>query len=327
MRFSHIYIEEEISSHPRTIAIKEQFPDAKIISIRSYKNVFNPTNQNFQIQKLSKKLILARKRDQFFYPGSPLTDTFKRGKFYYNSLIMNCVYNCDYCYLQGMYNSSHIVVFVNLEDFFEHTLELLKEEKKITLCISYDTDLLALERIVPYTEEWIRFASIYKDITIEIRTKSNSYSKLSHLTPIPNIILAWTLSPNSVVNQYERGTPSLNRRLESLKAAILDGWSTRICLDPILHVQNWKFIYKSFIESIFSVPELKNIDEITFGVFRINSEYLKKIKKMRSDSDVIFYPYKKNGNIETYKKEVENKIKEFIFSELSNHLPKEKIYY
>ncbi|NBU98650.1 MAG: DNA photolyase, partial [Spirochaetia bacterium] len=71
--FSHIYIEEEIQDHPIVISVLSKFPRAIIVSINNYKNVFNPSNQNFQSQKLKKKLILAKKKDNFIYQGSPLT--------------------------------------------------------------------------------------------------------------------------------------------------------------------------------------------------------------------------------------------------------------
>jgi spore photoproduct lyase len=325
--FSHIYVEEEIREHPLTLDVLNKFPKAIIVTINNYKNVFNPSNQNFQSQKLKKKLILAKKKDNYIYKGSALTDTFHRGKFYYNTLIMNCLYNCDYCYLQGMYNSSHIVIFVNLEDFFSETEKVLREENKITLCISYDTDLLALERYVPYTSKWIEFAKNNPNLTIEIRTKSNSYIKISHLKPIDNVILAWTLSPDEIVKDIEKDTPTLNRRLKSLCDATSDGWNTRICLDPILYVKNWKNIYSNLISKIVENPELKNISDITFGVFRINSEYLKKIKKMRVDSKIIYHPYKKYGSVETYKKEIQLRIEDYILNELLKFFPKEKIFY
>jgi spore photoproduct lyase len=201
-----------------------------------------------------------------------------------------------------MYNSSHIVIFVNLEDFFSETEKVLREENKITLCISYDTDLLALERYVPYTSKWIEFAKNNPNLTIEIRTKSNSYTKISHLKPIDNVILSWTLSPDEIVKDIEKDTPTLNRRLKSLCDATSDGWNTRICLDPILYVKNWKNIYSNLISKIVENPELKNISDITFGVFRINSEYLKKIKKMRVDSKIIYHPYKNMVQLKLIKK-------------------------
>lgn len=327
MIISHIYIEEEILNHPKTVEIINKFPYAKRININNYKNVFNPSNQNFQVQKYRKKLILAKRRDQFFYPGSPITDTFNRGKFYYNTLVMNCPFNCDYCYLQGMYNSSHIVVFVNLEDYFQKTIELLEVEKSLTLCISYDTDLLALERILSYSREWILFAEKNPGLQIEIRTKSNAYSLISDLHPTPNVILAWTLSPVEIVKSYEHDTPTLTRRIESIKSSIIDGWTSRLCFDPILYVNRWKKLYSELFSQVFSFPELGGISEVTFGVFRINSEYLKKIKKMRNDSDILYYPFKKVGTMQTYSKEIEYKMKKYIYSELIKYVSEDKIYY
>jgi len=40
---------------------------------------------------------------------------------------LNCVYDCEYCYLQGMYPSANIVVFVNFEDFTNAADEKLAE--------------------------------------------------------------------------------------------------------------------------------------------------------------------------------------------------------
>jgi spore photoproduct lyase len=156
-KFSHIYVEEEIRTHPNTELILKKFPSAIRVSIQNYKNIFNPSNQNFQVQKAAMKLILAKKKDQFLYKGSSYVSSYNSNIFYYNSLILNCSYNCEYCYLQGMYNSGNVVIFVNEEDFFYETDEFLKTSP-LYLCISYDTDLLAFENIVPYTSRWIEFA-------------------------------------------------------------------------------------------------------------------------------------------------------------------------
>lgn len=123
MKFSHIYIESDVRNHPRTQKILSNWKDSVLIEVEDYKHVFNRSNLHFQAQKKTPRLILANKKDRFIYNGSPLTDTFHRGKFYYNTTILNCTYNCDYCFLQGMYASSHIVVFINLEDFFQKWIE------------------------------------------------------------------------------------------------------------------------------------------------------------------------------------------------------------
>ena len=45
-----------------------------------------------------------------------------------------------------MYPSGNLVIFINIEDIFAE-LETLLAKHPVYLCVSYDTDLLALENI------------------------------------------------------------------------------------------------------------------------------------------------------------------------------------
>jgi hypothetical protein len=48
---------------------------------------------------------------------------------------------------------------------------------------------------------------------------------------------------------------------------------------------------------------------------------------MRVDSKIIYHPYKKYGSVETYKKETQIRIEDYILNELLKYFPKEKIFY
>ena len=155
--FSHIYIEEALLGGEEAEAILRKFPKAKCIPIRHYKDLFNRRKQNRALQEKSRKLILAKKEGQRIYPGAPVCQSFSESAFYYASLLMNCPFHCEYCYLQGMYPSANLVLFLNLEDYFSDCRRLIKEKGSLYLCISYDTDLLALEELYPFVERFARF--------------------------------------------------------------------------------------------------------------------------------------------------------------------------
>ncbi len=322
-KFRHIYIEEEILNHPKTISILEKNPNSQKIIIKNYKTFFNRANQNFQIQKQDMKLILAKKKDNFLYDGSDFSNNFGNKNFYYNTLILNCVYNCEYCYLQGMFNSGNIVIFVNIEDFFSSTK--LKLNDDMFLCISYETDLLAFEELTGFVREWILFSYDFSNLKIELRTKSNLFNQISDLKPNPNFILAWTLSPEIVIKLHEEKTPTLNRRIESIQEAIKLGWSVRICLDPILHFENWKFEYTNLIKIIFEKIEIDKLLDISIGTFRINKDFLKKMKKLRPDSKILHYPFQLE-NEATYKKTKKDEILFELKQILIQKFSEEKIY-
>ena len=111
-----IYIEKKIKNHPRTNFILSKFKKARCIEIDRYGEIFNKRNQNFRIQKFSPDLILAHKESGLVLPAP---DGFGIGnsKNFYFSHMYNCIYDCRYCFLQGMYSSANYVIFINFEDF------------------------------------------------------------------------------------------------------------------------------------------------------------------------------------------------------------------
>ena len=106
--FSHIYIESQVKGSDLASQCIKRFPRAKIIEIIDYKSIFNRPNQDFQTQKKSTKLILAKKNPPFIYPATDILQDGGFRNFYYTTPVINCIYNCDYCFLQGIdcrYNS------------------------------------------------------------------------------------------------------------------------------------------------------------------------------------------------------------------------------
>lgn len=65
-RFSHIYVERRIRNHPRTEQILLRFPQAQIVEIEHYKDVFNRHGQDGVRQHQAQALILAEKPIIFF---------------------------------------------------------------------------------------------------------------------------------------------------------------------------------------------------------------------------------------------------------------------
>nr|WP_246110806.1 radical SAM protein [Thermosediminibacter litoriperuensis] len=311
--------------HPVTREIIGKFPGAVKIGIKHYKDVFCRPRQNFIVQEMSRKLILARKKGEIIYSGPEVCQDFGNKNFYYTSPILNCIYGCEYCYLRGMYPSANIVVFVNIEDYFKEVENLLKQQP-VYLCLSYDTDLLAMERIVPFTSRWIVHASDKRDLIIEIRTKSANYSAIRQLPPAGNIILAWTLSPSEVIEKYEQKTPSLELRLKSIKKAADDGWKVRLCFDPVLYFENWQRAYDYLINQTFATIQPEKIYDASIGVFRISRDYLKRMRKIASASEIIFYPYEERNGIYSYPEELKEEILEYVFGLVRKYLPTEKIF-
>jgi spore photoproduct lyase len=182
-----------VLDHPQTQRIRTKFADSQVILIDHYKEVFNRPAQSFAAQSHSKKLILAKKEGKFLHEGSQYSDGFGHEQFFYASSVMGCLYDCEYCYLQGLYPSANTVLFVNLEDAFEQLRSYLGRDTLVAT--SYDTDTLAIESLTHQTSMWLEFAAHHPHLHLEIRTKSANIKSLKSITPNPRVTLAWTLSP------------------------------------------------------------------------------------------------------------------------------------
>lgn len=288
--FRHIYVEREVLFHTVTKQFIERFKHASVIPIDHYKDVFNRSRQNLRAQETEPALILAANRGTLFYPGAPVCQSFGEEHFMYTSCIMNCLYDCDYCYLQGMYPSGTMVVFVNLEDYFKE-LDRLLEKHPVYLCCSYDSDLTALCGVLPHAEAFCRYALSHPDLRLELRTKSAALPFIRQLPAAKNIVMAFTLSPQEIISRYEHYTPSLNARLNTAKEAAKKGFSLRLCFDPVLDVPNAAELYTTLVDETFSVLSPEEIADISLGVFRLSKDYIKQLKKAKPSCAFSHYPY------------------------------------
>ncbi len=327
--FSHLYIERGAFDYPLTRRIRDRFAKAQVVEIDDYKAVFSRPRQRFQAQKESMKLILAVKKDRFLYDATGPIQHFGFENFHYNTLMSNCVYNCEYCYLQGMYSSANIVAFVNMEDYFSATRRGIRARSNpsqpLYLCISYDTDLLAFESIAPYCHAWIEFAHEEPDLLVEIRTKSATYKAIRDLPPTDRVILAWTLSPEPVATRYEHGAAPLRQRLDAVRAALDDGWPVRLCFDPVLNVPSWESIYGDLIEETFQQIDPAAVRDVTVGVFRMTKGYFQRMRRQRQDTPLLYDTYAQEGSTVTYPAERRGEITTFMRQRLGVHFNEEQI--
>ncbi|MBP5354895.1 MAG: radical SAM protein [Lachnospiraceae bacterium] len=333
--FSVVYVEEAAWSHPRTQRILAKLPGATVIRCRDYREIFNRPHQEPALQKMAQALILAVSDRARVYAGAPVCQDFGNDRFYYTSDVMNCVFDCEYCYLQGMYPSGHVVVFVNLEDTFAELDRLLAADtpygestppgSPAYVCISYDTDLLALEPLLGYVGQWIAYAADRPSLTLELRTKAASASILRSLPASDRIILALTLSPDPVIRAMEHRTPSLSARLALAAEAISLGWKVRLCFDPMIALHDAAAVYDAMFDEVFAALPMAQVHDASVGLFRISREYLKDMRHRRPCA-VTCYPYQLTDGVYHYPPEIGDPLIRLAVSRLSQQMPRERIF-
>jgi spore photoproduct lyase len=325
------WVEEDIMDDPRAVELYKS--SDKVIPIRHYKDIFNAKGHDFKKEKHSGNFIVARNKDAMVYSGAPFCQSFGNEHFYYASCVKNCIFDCDYCFLQGLYPCGYPVYFINLEDYFEE-LDRLLEKFPVYVCISYDTDLLAMESKLHYVEKWVSYAQKRPKLKVEIRTKSGNSSifkeykklKTDYITEnTDNIIFAWTISPKEVTSFAEVGLPAVEKRLDALRAAKDAGFPVRLCFDPMIFHPGWKESYIQLFRIVFNSISAEDIVDASIGVFRISNKLLKRMRDANELSPVTQFPYITENGACHYG-DLSKEMVEFAKEELGKYLPVEKIY-
>jgi spore photoproduct lyase len=324
----HIYVEKRVREHPRTKQILSRFEKSEVVWIDHYKDIFNRRGQDRISQQQSKSLILAAKEDHFFYEGAPVCQDFGNENFYYCSTMMNCVYDCSYCYLKGMYPSGHLVIFVNLEDYFKE-LEVKLKKRSMYICVSYDADLLALEPVAGYAAQWAEFASRHDNLTLEIRTKSANPAMWDKLPVLSNVIYAFTVSPQRIVDECEHGTPSAEARLRCCCEGLKRGYPVRLCFDPMIYLPTWREDYASLLvdcDRIFSEYNVKmsELSDVSVGCFRISQDYMKAMRRLLPCDAVVQFPYVNHEGYYGYPPKLKQEMEKYLIGELEKRIDKGK---
>ncbi len=321
MRFTHIYVEERASGYPLAKEIISKLPDASIVPIKHYKDVFDRKRQNVALQKDHGALIIAVRDGNRVFEGAPVCQSFGYQYFYYASSMMNCPFDCEYCYLKGMYPSSYMVVFVNLEDYIQD-LEDMSGRRPMYLCASFDTDLLAMNGLTGHADFWKEVARTHDDILVELRTKA-----APEITDdIPNVIYAFTLSPEEVVTKYERYTAPVSARINAAAKALEKGARVRLCFDPVIRIPDYKEAYKKLIEDTANRIDLNRLTDVSVGTFRISADYLGKMRKAYPDSEIAWYPYAVKDGVAQYEPDTDKEMQDYVLGLLEKYIGREKIF-
>ena len=322
-----IYVEDTIQNHPKTKFILNKFKKSRIISINKYGEIFNKRNQNFRIQKANPCLILAHKKDNFVLPA-PEGFGIGSSKNFYFSHMYNCIYDCRYCFLQGMYSSANYVILVNFEDF-DISIEKIIEnnlDSKVTFFSGYDCDSLALENVTGFAKHILSIFRKYPQIEIEFRTKSIQKEPFLSVKPMRNVILAYSLMPELMSNSLDNKAPSISKRIRVISELASKGWKIGLRFDPLIHGENWKELYQELLENIYNNIFLDNLHSVSFGSLRFPKRMFKDIFKLYPHEPLFTSPLSLNNKMISYDIEIEEEMTSFCKNLTLKYINEDQIF-
>lgn len=309
-----IFVESDVVQSRLLANFQRQFPKVKIKEIDYYSRYLK--NKKFTVSELKKPLVFIVKERGDFVKPCPCTKKHLGCGYWILNLGFGCPFDCSYCFLQQYANFPGLILPANIDDFFDSFDKHFKGLKTpIRIGTGEFCDSLALDHITGYSKELITY---FKDkkVLFELKTKSINIDNLLSVKPSANIIISWSLSPESVVVKEEKATASLDQRLEAARKVQNAGFSVGFHFDPVIDIKSWDRLYGEVIDKLYSTlrPPLA---WISLGTLRSNRR-LKTINELRFPESDIFYGELFMGNDK--KLRYPGFIKEKIYRELTGRI-------
>jgi len=181
-----------------------------------------------------------------------------------------CPFDCAWCYLKGTFRFLPTGTKPVIKDYGKiaaHTKRFLSEVTTPEILNTGEiADSLMWEGssrpfskfIIPIFEEQEKHKVLFV-------TKSDNIRNLLEINPHNQVIISFSLNANEVAKRWERGAPSVDRRIEAGRKLSQADYEVRVRIDPMVPVEGWKIHYASLIDQIFTnfVPA-----RITLGSLR-----------------------------------------------------------
>lgn len=280
--WNEVYVEESLKDHPRISTMLTKIGKEPLF-IKKYDDIWGRSKKPYLQKRDSLNLFLARKEGQLVKLAPDAYGT-AGDPHYYFIHAYNCIYECQYCYLQGYFNSPDIVLFVNHEEIIEEMTRTLEKHpgKKVWFHAGEFSDSLALTHLTGELDLYHEFCTNNPEAYIELRTKSVNTRELEKLRPLPNLIVSFSLSPESMARRIDLKTPSAQGRIRAMKTLSEKGFKLGAHFDPIIYEDSFKERYEELLLSMKDVnPKL---EYLSLGVVRFTKDVHREVERNYPDS-------------------------------------------
>lgn len=285
--FKKIFIEKSVKDHPISKNILSRFKNISLSEIDKIEDIWGRVKKPYLQKRDNLNLFIGRKEGKLVKLAPPAYGHGNEPHYYFVHAY-NCIYECEYCYLQGYFNTPDIVLFVNHEEILEEMQRITNETNgPVWFHAGEYSDSLALTHLTGELPLYFDFFKKNPHAMLELRTKSVNTKEIEKLESLPNVFVSFSLSPNEATREFDLKTPSAELRLRAIKKLYALGFKIGIHLDPVIYSEDIKEKYQELLEKLsFSIP-LNEISYISIGVVRFTKDVYFETSKNYPESRIL----------------------------------------
>jgi spore photoproduct lyase len=165
-------------------------------------------------------------------------------------------------------------------------------------------------------DDLIDFAIKHPNVMLEFKTKSDNIAYLLERTLPPNLLFTWSLNPQTIIDNEEHLTASLDRRLHAAKRLADKGCLVGFHFHPMIHFKGWEDEYTTIFERLLNDFNPQSVALISLGTLTFIKPVMKQIRQREFKSKILQIPLvEANGKL-SYPLETKKKLFSFAYQAL-----------
>lgn len=230
----------------------------------------NALQSCFATNEKIEKYYLSTNKIKSAIPGESLSEQYNNGKktmvvgvkkastfqsckpsaHYQLPLVSGCMGKCQYCYLNTrLGDKPYIRVNVNVDEILAQAKFYIEERKpEITIFEGAATsDPVPVEPYTHALQQAIEFFAKEQYGRFRFVTKYNDVDNLRGIQHNDHTEIRFSINTDTVINQYEQGTASRDKRLEASIKMMEAGYPVGFLVAPIFIYPNWQEEYRELL--------------------------------------------------------------------------------
>ena len=293
LMFEKVFIEKGVIDSKYTQRILSKLKCTEYTELEKVEDVWGRVKKPYLQKRKTLNLFIGRKVGELV---KETPDAYGIGtqKHYYFIHAYNCIYECQYCYLQGYFNTPDIVLFVNHDEIIEQMQLRVDQNPDAWFHAGEFSDSLALSHLTGEWDEYWDFFKRNQEAKLELRTKSVNLKSILDLEPLSNIYVSFTLAGFKEGKEFDLKTPSVKARLSAIKKLVEKGFMIGLHFDPIIYTDTTIESYENIIKMIAEIIPPHLLGYISIGVVRFTKDVYREVENNYSDSPMLLQNFNKS---------------------------------
>jgi spore photoproduct lyase len=203
--------------------------------------------------------------------------------------VRGCPFGCSYCTIQTFYGDT-----AELEENLAEKLDVIELDPDHLYHIGTGqaSDSLVWGTRGGALEALLAFARKHPNVVLELKTKSDNVRPLLEINgaerPIPsNVVCSWSLSPDTVIDNEEHGTASLERRLDAARQVSNRGLRVGFHFHPMVLYEGWQGAYAGIAGELQERFTSQEVAFVSMGAPTFIRPVIKEIRRRGGETKIL----------------------------------------